>query len=711
LIVSAIVYLMTKRLKQIFADDKSSLGLLPTLVRVFLFVVTAIFFNWIMRPDLYGLVPNSLDPVFYTGYAINLDDALSSAGNSHYFVTRWTSYLPNYFFSQLVGPYFGRLIWRMLLLIWLSESLWRLGHSLSVKATSRLAALMVTLSTPLFIRPFMTDYPEYLCVSLGLILLINVINFSYSIRRLIFIGIIVAALIIANPFMIGLSTVSLLMICWYDRMYWSIKTFSIAITAIIGSVLSVFLVGALWFHYYFGVDNIYQPTVDFLRSNQRNTIDTGEGLTNAWIWNFGWLYIPLVLVVAGYFISFQVSDSQKALIKKSSFATFAVFLFHLLMQIRSGHALETSYYWSMSLPPTLILLFVLSALLMTRIRWFVNLLVLMLILTTLYVGVPELFHLRGGWVLFLTLCLFLLALVLLTSVNLTGTTLVFLALVTVLTVGSPNHNNETPTGSFTSPLYEEVYRKRSKNSNAMLQEIIWFENVMDKLKGDAQATFISASREAWYIVGIYIPHPFERVLFEHSKDRLLSAKIRTELQVGHRRLLTILGSLDNVSEFMKRIQNELPDHEIVLDETHNSGLGYRVAAYSKTPNSQFQVRLSPSELPSQVGQLLSSGELAVSSPIGGYATFGPYVTLPKGTYSVELTYRVDSAGNFGHFDVFSTSTGILSKQEIENVYAGEGRTSLTFSVLETSGPWEFRTFVESSKEITINHITLKKIDS
>jgi hypothetical protein len=49
---------------------------------------------WLLKPDLFGLVPNSLDPMFYTGYAINLDDALAAAGNRHYFVTRWTSYMP-----------------------------------------------------------------------------------------------------------------------------------------------------------------------------------------------------------------------------------------------------------------------------------------------------------------------------------------------------------------------------------------------------------------------------------------------------------------------------------------------------------------------------------------------------------------------------------------------------------------------------------------
>ena len=49
-----------------------------------------------LQPERYSLTPNSLDPVFYTGYASNFDDVLNAAGDRHYFVTRWTAYYPVY---------------------------------------------------------------------------------------------------------------------------------------------------------------------------------------------------------------------------------------------------------------------------------------------------------------------------------------------------------------------------------------------------------------------------------------------------------------------------------------------------------------------------------------------------------------------------------------------------------------------------------------
>lgn len=82
-----------KILETSFISDDENLGFMSTVVRMFTFSVSFFIAAWLLKPDLFGLVPNGLDPMFYTGYSINLDDVLTVNGNQHYFVTQWSSCL------------------------------------------------------------------------------------------------------------------------------------------------------------------------------------------------------------------------------------------------------------------------------------------------------------------------------------------------------------------------------------------------------------------------------------------------------------------------------------------------------------------------------------------------------------------------------------------------------------------------------------------
>ncbi len=64
----------------------------------------------LLRPDWYYL-QNGLDPYFYTGYAQNFDDVLQ-LGAKHYFVTRWSLYLPQVYLVALFGPVGGYIVFR-----------------------------------------------------------------------------------------------------------------------------------------------------------------------------------------------------------------------------------------------------------------------------------------------------------------------------------------------------------------------------------------------------------------------------------------------------------------------------------------------------------------------------------------------------------------------------------------------------------------------
>ena len=56
------------------------------------FLVPLVLFV-VVRPDWY-YVQNGLDPFFYTGYAQNFTEIFYAAGAEHYFISRWTIYLP-----------------------------------------------------------------------------------------------------------------------------------------------------------------------------------------------------------------------------------------------------------------------------------------------------------------------------------------------------------------------------------------------------------------------------------------------------------------------------------------------------------------------------------------------------------------------------------------------------------------------------------------
>ena len=122
-----------------------------------MFTLSVSFFSaaWLLKPDLFGLVPNRLDPVFYTRYLINLNDAWAAAGNQHYSVTRWTSYLLQY-------PALWTLLYSGLLVLSVpSEVMRRIGRRLGLSAITRFITALIVLMFPMFERSFTRDYTEH----------------------------------------------------------------------------------------------------------------------------------------------------------------------------------------------------------------------------------------------------------------------------------------------------------------------------------------------------------------------------------------------------------------------------------------------------------------------------------------------------------------------------------------------------------------------
>ena len=124
----------------------------------------------VLRPENYGLTPNSLDPVFYSGYAINFDDVMNAVGARHYFVSRWSAYYPGYSPMRLRDPSSAACLLRLVLASGLLLGIWRFGHSRGWRRPQMVFIGILIITMPMFVRAFFTDYVEYMVVTLGLVL-------------------------------------------------------------------------------------------------------------------------------------------------------------------------------------------------------------------------------------------------------------------------------------------------------------------------------------------------------------------------------------------------------------------------------------------------------------------------------------------------------------------------------------------------------------
>jgi hypothetical protein len=191
--------IIRKYLSSICSSDERSLAFTPTGARMLLVALVTSIVAIFLKPDLFGLVPNGLDPMFYLGYEINLSDVLEAAGNKHYFVSRWTSYLPAHFTSLLFGPYWGRLVLRILMVAVLSEAIWRFLANLGIRAHARLLSIFLLVTSPLFVRAFTTDYPEYFIIWASLLMAVLSFTERATWKRSVLMGALAASISIANP--------------------------------------------------------------------------------------------------------------------------------------------------------------------------------------------------------------------------------------------------------------------------------------------------------------------------------------------------------------------------------------------------------------------------------------------------------------------------------------------------------------------------------
>lgn len=693
-------------------NDEISGTFASVFVRQVFFVLAFFVLALVLQPDLFGLVPNSLDPMFYTGYSINLDDALAAAGNRHYFVTRWSSYLPQYLSTQLFGPFWGRIILRLLMLSILSEVMWRVGKRFQFSALTRLVTTLIVFLFPMFVRSFTTDYTEHSVAFYGTLLVVLVVTQPFSAKWAAAFGGLAALLVISNPFTIVLTGIAGLSWTLKQQRFRQLPKLLGLVSLTGTSFLAVFIFGYLLFRFHYQIGNVYQPTIDFIQGSPVPTIDLWTAPSNSWLWHFGWLYIPLILVVVSHFLV----RPEEAIAQKIKFWTevivVLVFVAHVYTEINRGHALETSFYWSMALPPVYLLLFiVVGQFIESAKRISTGLFSLAIFVFLVFFGVPQELPLGAGVALVVGLFVLVGGLFIL---NYGIKALLAPALVVCLLwmqMGSPAYSQPTYGGDFNTPRYDLVFGSETELSKRIWQETIWFTQQMDRVADDSKSTFFGSGDWSEAIVGTYIPHPFSRWISAQSEDSPLPPNVRDELEFGYRQHLVVYGNQATVAKSLIRIRSQLPRAKIVLNEVHTKGLEYRLVVLAGNGTNYGNVQIPLSRLDRNLGIANSDGSVTVAAgSADGFASFGPYFGLGQGNYRATLHYKSSGLGRIGDFQVFNDLTSKWNSVKLASLKPGDQSATVNFEVTAEDATWQLRTIYTGKTEVQFMYITLERIE-
>ena len=696
-------------LSSICSSDERSLSFKPTTARLLLVALVTSIVAIFLKPDLFGLVPNSLDPMFYLGYQINLDDALEAAGNKHYFVSRWTSYLPAHFTSLLFGPYWGRLVLRLLMVAVLSEAIWRFLANLGIRAHARLLSIFLLVTSPLFVRAFTTDYPEYFIIWASLLMAVLSFTERATWKRSVLMGALAASISIANPTAAILSSFILVNYVFNEICARKFRKVLKEASVVILSFLTVILSGFVLFKYWYGVENIYQPTLDFIKNYVSPDVDGWRTPTRKWLLYFGWLYLPIMYsIVAISITKYGNSDSKKVLFRCVSL-TSSIFLWHIYLETKSGHALETSFYWSMLLSPALLTFMVVTSKAFTDLRARYSLLLIGIVVSLYILEIPQKLRFPHGYSLIAVIGIATIVLVIV-SKHTAGIAVFSLVILSVwLQVGSPKYAVLTNGGDLNTPKYDLVYGKSAFKSNEILRETIWFLNQMDKVPSDSFSTFLPAGGWSYAIVGTYIPHPFSRAVTPLSSDRVFNPNTSDELLFGYKKTLVIYGDSVETKKMLQRVKKEIPDMSIVRDVTNSSGLSYRLIALAVKETRDLTSVMPMSRFFRDTGEVQDDGSLEIkqgSAP--GWVSFGPYIGLGAGRYTAELSYSSPGSEFIGTFEVVNDATGETELLQLSGNNGQLTTVSLEFTVSSKDNTWQFRTRYEGNSGASFKFVRVTK---
>ena len=694
---------------------RSFVGLVGSRWKVFaLSILLPLGLYIVLRPENYGLTPNSLDPMFYTGYSINFDDILNAAGDDYYFVTRWSVYLPMYVADRLVGPVVGRLLWRLALASMVLLALWTLGKRWRWTLNQRILIGIIVLSTPMFVRAFFTDYTEYTVVGLGIPLVCLCLRERHTWCSAGAVGVLSGLIVTANLIAVTaiVPTVFFAFVVGSNGLRNRLWLASV----MVGGAFAVILGGLLLFRLRYGIDNVYWPSIEFARTFEGTLPpDPWRHPVGDWLPRFTWLYAVPALVL------FAVLLSRRGVVRFDRIEVAALglcsvqYVYQWVDEfVRGGYGLSLSYYWAFSLPSFLVALAVVVGRLTQSISWRGTALLGGAWTMLLLIGVPDRLHLPLGALFgFLAVAVVVIAVAVARRSAAAGLT-VFLALIVWMQVGAPPYTTVWVGGTNISPNYDVLYRQAGNLSETTFDEAVWFAREMDRVPNDASASFVPIGGRAGTIVAVYAPHVTRpRNIVSQTPELRIDEAARREIKAGLRPILAVLGPPADVLSLIETFPEDLGVGTKILDVTHDSALGYRLVVFNMPDAARLPFTWSADSLFRTQGRVIGSEVFVDSNNSAGVVTYGPYKVLQPGSYSVQIEYRsiLSASGVAGFADVGTLQFGPAQTKPLKGTNGATGVVTINFVVEQDQADllWEFRSGWSGDGDLTVERITLSSI--
>lgn len=655
----------------------------------------------VLQPETYGLTPNGTDPVFYSALGINFDHA-SQIGASHYALSRWSSWYPLYVANSVAGPTVGRLLLRLITVSALVAGLWGLRREWTWG--QRLAATAAFATMPMFLRPLMTDYVESSVLVLGTGLVLMALRSRQTVPTATLVGALAALLVIANPFALTVAVTPLAIVVLTGSRTMRGRA-TIAMTVLASGVV-VAMLGLVYFRIFYGIADIYRPTIDFLRAGVGP--DPLKSPRLEWLGRFTWLYVPPLVLVAWGAVALRVRPGRLDGVEtKAAVAAAVQYGLHWLDQFgRGGGGLEIPYYWSM----TYCTLGVSLALLvgrLTRGRRPVELVAAVAAgLNLLLIGVPDRFRLPGGAAFFALAALVAAVLAALLAARRPATAGALVVTFTVWTqIGAPPYDPTAYHPFNLTPQYDHLLWAHGENSEMAYREGIWFLSVMKGVQDQDQALFLPVSPWAGPLVGLYQAQLGQRVISTGSFDIADPSQRYWMLDDPHR-WLVILGLPEVVAEQVAQAR-AMGLGPPVVDATHDRDAGYRVVVLP-LGEPHLPMTFRADQLAVGQGTTLGTRVVHHAGDDDGFVTFGPYVPLPPGRYTARLHYRSGAAADqvVGTFDAFGTDEASVAAVDLPGTNGRAETVDLEFTVGEDGQRWELRTVAVGGLDLTVDRMTL-----
>ncbi|MEO6570523.1 MAG: hypothetical protein ABIO83_03160 [Ilumatobacteraceae bacterium] len=666
-------------------------------------VVAPIVLFLVLRPEAYGLTPNALDPLFYTGYAINFDDIMRELGTGRYFVSRWTGYYPSYIAASVFGPVLGRLLVRLALAAAMLLAAWHLGRRWAWTVRHEVLVAVVVLTMPMFARAFLTDYVEFTVVSIGFVLVCQCLELRATLARSATIGLCAGVLVVANPLTIPMLGPALLGYTVLNRDedpheeqgvngVWVARAITTAVIAL--GIAAVIGIGYVLFHQY-GIQNVYQPSIDFMKESA-GYHDPLKSPRLTWLLYFVWIYGPIILLAAG-----AALPHVRAMIRSDRVVAFAAVL--LVVQftwqgldqfVRDGDGLEIAYYWSYICPTFLAATAIFIGVHAVRSWWTV------IGFSTAWTAglawrIWAPFDLPPGVWFVIIAVVAIAGAVRLASWRPDLPWIPVLGLVLLTQVAAPDWVPFAFHPYDMSPDYDQIAFHSRSDSARVLDEIVWFEQRLDELPTDVDLSFITADA-ASSGPALYGAQLTGAAINLDPITGLPAPQQDAEFRSGARPRVAIYGP----PGFVQGIVDSLSDIPSVtrLDAIDRRGFGYRLVVLDDLGIGDGTTRsYAASTLPGSTGILDGTDRVAIAGrDLTGFLTFGPFDTLRPGRYLLHLNYSspADTPLGLGVFEA-TTDEGrrVAATTGINGTAGDPGTVELEFVVRpgDVGVPWEFRT--------------------